>query len=214
GDRALACTPREMLHHHPILGTFDAPRRVAEPRRNGPQRDKAPPPLWQLVITRCGLAAHRAFAADCLMRLDGNLQVELALEAPQADIRINEAEKRLNLVQNGFNFQLHGWSLGLTCSIDLNTDRITEDQLFFHPICPFGFQAPGLVSCHGSGDKALQECNLSTESSVDCIDCIRPVWAKSRTGFLVSFWMPLQPRPMRKTHRPLNRRARITPPPT
>jgi hypothetical protein len=46
------------------------------------------------------------------------------------------------------------------------------------------------MSGYGSGDKALQECNLSTESSVDCIDCIRPVWAKSRTGFLASWLLP------------------------
>ena len=27
---------------------------------------------------------------------------------------------------------------------------------------------------YGQGDKALQECNLSTEPSVDCNDCISP----------------------------------------
>jgi hypothetical protein len=37
----------------------------------------------------------------------------------------------LNPVQNRFNFQLHGWSLGLSYSIVFDTDRIKPKTSFF-----------------------------------------------------------------------------------
>jgi len=64
--------------------------------------------------------------------------------------------------------QLHGWSLGLFCSIDLNTDCHNPRPAFFHPFGAFLSRNPLIVFSCGLGDRALQECNLSTKPSVDC----------------------------------------------
>jgi len=48
-----------------------------------------------------------------------------------------------------------------------------------------------VVSCtHGQGDKALQECNLSTGPSLDCNRSIPPGLESVPPGFL--FGMPMQ----------------------
>jgi hypothetical protein len=71
----------------------------------------------------------------------------------------------LNGVQKGLNLQLHGWSLGLFCSIDLNTDCPNPRPAFFNPLPSEIFALP---FCGGWEDKALQECNLSAQPPVDC----------------------------------------------
>src|SRR5208283_3769210 len=83
------------------------------------------------------------------------------------------------------NFQLHSWSSGLMCSIDLQK-RLNKPKTSF-----FVVGGCATSSC-GLGDKALQECNLSTEPSMDCSECIPPgAEAMSRTGCLL-LAMPLQ----------------------
>jgi hypothetical protein len=72
------------------------------------------------------------------------------------------------------NFQLHRWSSGLTVALVFDTDCITEDQRFFQSSDPSQSPLQGLSCACGSGDKALQECNLSTGPSMDCSDCIPP----------------------------------------
>ncbi|MEI6779667.1 MAG: HipA domain-containing protein [Verrucomicrobiota bacterium] len=69
-------------------------------------------------------------------------------------------------VQKRLNLQLHCWSCGLMCSIDSSNDWINRRPVFFYP--------QRVILFCGPGDKALQECNLSTEPSVDCSDCIPP----------------------------------------
>src|ERR1035438_3608058 len=134
GHGPLALTPGDMLHHHPVLGTFYPARRIEEPSDDSPQRYKQPPPLGQMVITGGGLEALRAFARYALVRRQGNLKTQLIAWAAQPDVLINEAREMLNPVQKRLNFQLHGWSFWLMGSICCNTDRITEGQPFFH--CP------------------------------------------------------------------------------
>jgi len=73
----------------------------------------------------------------------------------------------LNPVQKCLNFQLHSWSSGFTCSIECQT-RLNKPKTSF-----FAVGSCATLRC-GSGDKALQECNLSTGPSVDCNDCIPP----------------------------------------
>jgi hypothetical protein len=108
------------------------------------------------------------------VRHQGDLNGKLTSWAAQPDVLVNEAREMLNSVQKRLNFQLHSWSSWLIGSIDRNTDRITEDQPFFHHPQPSTLQAPVVRSACGSGDKALQECNLSTEPSMDCSNCIPP----------------------------------------
>jgi hypothetical protein len=98
---------------------------------------------------------------------------------------VNEAGEMLNSVQKRLNFQLHSWSSGLTCSIALQ-NRLNKPKTSF-------FAVGGCATLQGGlGDKALQECNLSTKPSTDCSECISPgAEAMSRTGCLL-FAVPLQ----------------------
>ena len=41
GDGPLAFAPGNMLHHHPVLGTFHSPGRIPKPGHNPPQRHKS-----------------------------------------------------------------------------------------------------------------------------------------------------------------------------
>ena len=92
----------------------------------------------------------------------------------EPDILVNKADKVLNAVQNRLNFHLHRWSSGLTVATRFDTDCITEDQPFFQFPAPSQRPPRGLSSTCGPGDRALQECNPSTGSSMDCSDCIPP----------------------------------------
>ena len=92
-----------------------------------------------------GLAALRTLAADTLMLLHGHLEAQFAPGRAQSDIVIHEADKMLNPVQNRFNFQLHGWSLGFIYSIVFDTDRVKPKTSFF-PVPTTG----GISSLEGS----------------------------------------------------------------
>src|SRR5204863_9374751 len=85
----------------------------------------------------------------------------------QPHVLVNKAAKMLNAVQDRLNFQLHGWSFGLVCSI-AGSKRLNKLGTSF-----FAVGHCATLPC-GSGDRALQECNLSTGPSVDCSDCIPP----------------------------------------
>src|SRR5213075_939450 len=89
----------------------------------------------------------------------------------------------LNPVQNCLNFQLHGWSLGLCCSVAAEHHWITRRPVFFYP--------QRAILRDGSENRALQECNPSAEPSMDCNDCIPPGSGKL-PGRALALRMPLQ----------------------
>jgi hypothetical protein len=108
------------------------------------------------------------------MRLQADLNTtEPTSGATQPDVLVYKACKMLNPVQKRLNFQLHRWSLGSLCLIDLDIDSVTQDQLLFHRPPDFLPSSSRATFLYGPGDRALQECNLSTGPSVDC-ECIRP----------------------------------------
>ena len=102
------------------------------------------------------------------MRLNPHLEAQFAPGGVQANLLVNKTRKMLNPIQNRLNFQLHRWSSGLSVAFVFDTECITEDQPFFHPTRTSGFQTPVVGSACGPGDRALQECILSTEPPVDC----------------------------------------------
>ena len=63
----------------------------------------------------------------------------------------------------------------------------------------------------GPGDKALQECNLSTEPSMDCSDCIPPGSGKLSDRVFTFLGCLCKPRSKRKTHRPSRPSGRYFP---
>jgi hypothetical protein len=100
------------------------------------------------------------------MGLNPDFDAQPPTATAQPDVLINETGKMLNAVQNRLKLQLHGWSSGLMGSIDSQTDWVNRRPVFFH----WERAILGRVS----EDRALQECNPSTEPSVDCSDCIPP----------------------------------------
>jgi hypothetical protein len=113
---------------------------------------------------------------------DQNLDL-LSLSVPvtaQADVLKDETGKMLNGVQNGFNLQLHRWSSGLMRSIAFANDWINRRPVFFYPAC-------AILFC-GWGDRALQECNLSTQRLARALqESIAPSpLARDGSGFLFS----------------------------
>ncbi len=140
--RPLAIAPGHMFHHHPMLRALDPPGGVKEPYHQAPQRHKQPRARRQLVITGGRFETPRAFAANACVRQNDNLKVAgpVLLPAVHANIRINKAGKRLNLVQNGLNFQLHRWSLVGWFVFDfnhkLNRFRLISDAFSSSPKTP------------------------------------------------------------------------------
>ena len=106
--------------------------------------------------------------------------------------RNHKSRTRLNPMQKGLNFQRHRWSIGGVCSIAFAIHRITEDQRFFHSHrASTGQRCVPTWACV-PGDGALQECNLSTGSSLDC-GCLPPAQAPG-SGWSPPHRMPQQTR--------------------
>src|SRR5438477_7297881 len=133
-----------------------------------PQRHEQPPALRQAVIARDRFETFRGAAAAAAVRLKVHVDSQASLgRISKADLLVNKAREMLNPVQNRLNFQLHSWSFGLLRSIACSKRLNKPETRFFAVGCC------ATLHC-GSGDKALQECNLSTEPSMDCNDCIPP----------------------------------------
>src|ERR1019366_8003273 len=108
GHRTFPVTPRNLLHHHAMRGTLDPPRGVAIPDGDSPQRHKLPAPFRQTVIARCRLLAQRAAPAPTTMRRDPDLnKLRLPAAAMHLYLFVDEARKRLYLIQDGLNLQLN-----------------------------------------------------------------------------------------------------------
>ena len=164
GDRSFALAPGKVFHHHSMRRTFHSPRLIQKVGLDAPQWHEQPGPLGQPVIARSGLATLRALAAEALMRLQADLNTtEPTSGATQPDVLVYKACKMLNPVQKRLNFQLHRWSLGSLCLIDLDIDSVTQDQLLFHRPPDFLPSSSRATFLYGPGDRALQECNLSTQ---------------------------------------------------
>jgi hypothetical protein len=84
----------------------------------------------------------------------------------ETDVLENKSRKMLKRVQDGLNLQLHSWSSGFT----FNRFRKRLDK----PKTSFVLPTARAILPRGSGDRALQECNPSTEPPMDCSDCIPP----------------------------------------
>src|SRR5206468_788286 len=152
---------------------------------DAPQRHEQPAPLRQSVIARSRFATFRALAADALMRLNAHVDLQTSSgRTTKLDLLVDETRKMLNPIQNRLNFQLHGWSSGLLRSIACSK-RLNKPKTSF-----FAVGGCATLLC-GPGDRALQECNLSTGPSVDCSDCIPPGSGK-RSDRVFLFRMPLQ----------------------
>jgi hypothetical protein len=137
-----------------------------------------------------------------LVRLDGDFDTTglAVLMALQPDVAINKSGKRLKGVQKGLNLHLHGWSLGLFCSIDLNTDCPNPRPAIFNPLPS---QILALPFHCGWEDKALQECNPSAQPPWIAMSASHPVRVKvsDRIPF---FGMPLQATAKAKNSSPLS----------
>src|SRR6266852_9641545 len=185
GDRPLAIAPGNMFDHHSVHRTLHSPWRVEEIGLDAPQRHEQPLALRQSVIARGRFATFRASSTDAAVRLNAHVDPQASLgRISKADLLVDKAREMLNPVQNRLNFQLHGWSFGLVRSIACSK-RLNKPETSF---CVVGDSAT--LPC-GSGDKALQECNLSTEPSMDCSDCIPPGSGKL-PGRVLALRMPLQ----------------------
>ena len=136
--RPLALAPGHMFHHHPMLRALDPPGAIDEPRHQAPQRHKQPRAGRQLVITGRRFETPRALGGNPRVRQNDDLQVAgPARWLVHPDILKNKAGKMLQAVQNGFNFQLHRWSLVRWFAFLFNsqTKRSRRDQrcLFYQP---------------------------------------------------------------------------------
>jgi hypothetical protein len=111
------------------------------------------------------------------VRLHGNLDALVGALADQSNIAVNKARKRLNPVQNRFNFQLDKLAFRFDYSQPIETSIGEPKASFFllllgaHAFQAFARMLPWT---RDPGDRALQECNLSTGSPMDC-GRIRPV---------------------------------------
>ena len=165
------------------MGTLPPPGRIQKPHFNSPQRHKQPPALRQPVVSRSGPPTAGTSRRNTAVRHHRHFNAPgLAIAAAQPDVLEDKARKMLNRVQNRFNLQLHRWSFGFIGLFVSPNGRINPRPVFF---CPKRAILP-----RGSGDRALQEGNLSTEPSVDC-GCIRPARASNR-GRTCSVAMPSQ----------------------
>jgi len=174
-----------MLDHHTVHRTLHSPWRVEEIGLDAPQRHEQPSALRQSVIARGSFETFRAAAAAAAVRLKVHVDPQASPgRVSKADLLVDKAREMLNPVQNRLNFQLHSWSFGLVRSIACSK-RLNKPEISF-----FAVGGCATLRC-GSGDKALQECNLSTESSMDCSDCIPPGSGKLPDRVL-ALRMPLQ----------------------
>jgi hypothetical protein len=114
------------------------------------------------------------------VRLNPRFHPQPSSPGAEPNVLVNEPCEMLNSVQKRLNFQLHSWSSGLTSSIECQK-RLNKPKTSFFAV---GSCATLLG---GPGDKALQECNLSTEPSVDCSDCIPPGSGKL-SNRVSTFW--------------------------
>src|SRR5215472_5455420 len=111
GQRTLPLVPRQVLDHHPMLGTFHPTRRVEKPRRDPPQRHMPPPPLLQPVIPGRGPLALRASSPNAPVSLQADFNSTLGpFLLAESNVLIDKSRRVLNAVQNRLKLELNGWS--------------------------------------------------------------------------------------------------------
>jgi hypothetical protein len=111
------------------------------------------------------------------MRHQGDLNVggpAIAVTS-QLDVPKHKAGKMLNGVQDGLNLQLHCWSSGFT----FNRFRKRLDK----PKTSFALPAARAILPRSSGDRALQECNLSTQPARALQESMPRLVLHKRAGF-------------------------------
>src|ERR1700733_1255974 len=103
-DRSLAFTPRDMFHHHSMLGAFHPPRGVPEMGGDSPQGHKQPIPLHQSIVARSRLLTLRAPPPHAAMRFQPDFdRARLSLLTLQSNLLVNKPSKVLYSVQNRLN---------------------------------------------------------------------------------------------------------------
>ena len=131
GQRTLPLVPRQVLDHHPMLGTFHPTRRVEKPGLDPPQGHMPPPPLLQPVVTGCGLPALRASSPNASMSLQADFNSTpgpFLLAEP--NVLIDKSRLVLKAVQNRLKLELNGWSprRGFACVDNHRLTPATETR--------------------------------------------------------------------------------------
>lgn len=129
--RTLSVAPRHVFDDHPMLTAVHSAGRVAQEHGNLPEGNETPSSFRQSIVARTRLKTFRAFPASAGVRLDVDLDLRVAFAPHELHVSEHEPGKVLNQIQEGFNFELDGWTPWLGLTPDWTPNRTTGGQPSF-----------------------------------------------------------------------------------